>query len=40
MFDYGVGRGIDKEWGCFSTFIGEASTTDWRRGSVTFVESD
>ena len=28
IFDCGVGSGIVKEWGCFSTFIGEVSTTD------------
>ena len=28
MFDYGVGNGIHKEWGCFSTFIGEASISE------------
>ena len=36
----GVGRGIDKEWGCFSIFVGGASTTELRRGSVTLVDSD
>ena len=40
MFDCGVGNGIVKEWGGFSTFIEEASTTNLRRGSVILVEGD
>ena len=40
IFDCGVGNGIDKKLDCLSIFIGEAKTTDLRRGSVTLVESD
>ena len=29
-----------REWGCFSTFIGEASRAELRRGSLIHIESD
>ena len=39
MFDYGVGNRIDKEWDCFSTFIGEPSFSEVCWNSVTLDKS-